>query len=100
MDPHTELTERLFSAAHAQSHFRRLESYFFHNCPYARLYDDIALGKGPRTEEILQRIDGGWSILFVGDAWMSPYELTLDGLSQAVDLLRGARNDRPLPLGA
>lgn len=155
MDPHAELCERLFSAAHAQSHFSKFKALFFHNCPYGRLYEDIFLGKGPKTDEVLKQLDATWSILFVGDAWMSPYELThadgaiaywernrvtgiewlrrfrrkteriawlnpeprriweapsirlirelfpmyeltLDGLTQAVDLLRGARHDKPL----
>ena len=29
--------------------------------------------------EVLKRIDRTWSVIFVGDAWMSPYELTHQG---------------------
>ncbi|OGQ87691.1 MAG: hypothetical protein A2289_24565 [Deltaproteobacteria bacterium RIFOXYA12_FULL_58_15] len=79
MDPHTVLCERLFSAAHAASHFKRLESYFFHNCVYEHLYSDIAYGDGPRTEDVLARIDATWTVVLVGDAWMAPYELTVSG---------------------
>jgi uncharacterized protein with von Willebrand factor type A (vWA) domain len=79
MDPHTELTERLFSAAHAASHFKAFEHYFFHNCPYEKLYSDIARNKGPDTDAVLKKIDATWTLVFVGDAWMSPYELTHRG---------------------
>lgn len=76
MDPHAELSERLFSAAHAANHFQNFESRFFHNCPYEKVYTDIFHGHGEATSDVLKRIDSSWSVLFVGDAWMSPYELT------------------------
>ncbi|MEM1247759.1 MAG: VWA containing CoxE family protein [Acidobacteriota bacterium] len=79
MDPHTILCERLFSAAHAANHFKKFESRFFHNCPYEKLYTDISRWKGEPTSEILKNLDHTWSVVFVGDAWMSPYELTHAG---------------------
>ena len=79
MDPHAELCERLFSAAHAANHFHAFESRFFHNCVYEKLYTDIFRGLGESTDEVLKRIDRRWSVLFVGDAWMSPFELTHAG---------------------
>ena len=36
MDPHAELCERLFSAAHAAQHFQSFETRLFHNCPYEK----------------------------------------------------------------
>ncbi len=79
MDPHTRLCERLFSAAHAASHFKQFESRFFHNCVYEKLYTDISRWKGEATRDVLKRVDENWTIVFVGDAWMSPYELTYSG---------------------
>jgi uncharacterized protein with von Willebrand factor type A (vWA) domain len=76
MDAHTLLCEQLFSAAHAANHFRNFEHLFFHNCPYEKLYTDIAMWEGRATTEVLKQLDHTWSIVFVGDAWMSPYELT------------------------
>ena len=76
MDPHAELCERLFTAAHQATHFKAFQSFFFHNCPYDRLYADIERFQGPRTEDVLRTIDKTWTVVFVGDAWMSPYELT------------------------
>jgi uncharacterized protein with von Willebrand factor type A (vWA) domain len=76
MDPHTMLCERLFSAAHKASHFKAFEHYFFHNCPYAKLYKDMGNYDGVPTDEVLKQIDRTWTVMFVGDAWMSPFELT------------------------
>lgn len=79
MDPHTELCERLFSAAHAASHFKHFEHYFFHNCPYERLYKDFAQLKGTETQEVLDKLDATWTVVFVGDAYMHPFELSQSG---------------------
>jgi hypothetical protein len=79
MDPHAGLCERLFSAAHAAHHFKSFESRYFHNCVYERLYTDIYHLRGEPTQEILKKIDRTWSTIVVGDAWMSPYELTQAG---------------------
>lgn len=90
MDPHSMLCERLFSAAHAASHFKAFESRMFHNCPYEYLFTDIYYRKGEATHEVLKRIDDSWSVVFVGDAWMSPYELTHVG--GAIDLFHNNRD--------
>jgi len=79
MDPHTQLCERLFSAAHRASHFKKFESRFFHNCVYEKVYTDISRWKGEPTKDMLKRIDDTWTVVLVGDAWMSPYELTYSG---------------------
>ncbi len=79
MDPHAEVCERLFSAAHAASHFRAFRHYFFHNCVYRRLYTDIARHEGPLSQDVLKELDPTWTLIFVGDAWMSPYELVTVG---------------------
>ena len=90
MDPHTRTCERLFSAAHAANHFRSFESRLFHNCPYEYLFTDIAYRKGEPSHEVLKRLDRTWSVIFVGDAWMSPYELTHVG--GAIDLFHDNRD--------
>ncbi|MEO0592347.1 MAG: VWA domain-containing protein [Myxococcota bacterium] len=84
MDPHTEICERLFSAAHAASHFKAFKTLFFHNCPYDRLYHDMAQWRGEPTEDVFREVDATWSLVWVGDAWMAPYELTYPG--GAIDL--------------
>jgi uncharacterized protein with von Willebrand factor type A (vWA) domain len=154
MDPYMHLCERLFSAAHAANHFKKFEHRFFHNCVYNSLYTDMQTLRGEPTSEVLKNLDQTWSAVFVGDAWMSPselthrggaihfehhnnttglqwlkrirqrvpnsvwlnpeprarwnaptislihhvfpmFELTVDGLTEAVDVLRGARPNRP-----
>ncbi|MEM6274323.1 MAG: VWA domain-containing protein [Myxococcota bacterium] len=89
MDPHTEICERLFSAAHAASHFKAFKTLFFHNCPYDRLYHDMAQWRGEPTEDVFREVDATWSLVWVGDAWMAPYELTYQG--GAIDRSRATR---------
>ncbi len=79
MDPFAQLSEQLFSAAHHSSHFSAFKSYYFHNCVYEKLYTNIERYEGIPTRDVLAAIDRSWSVVFVGDAWMSPYELTQDG---------------------
>ena len=76
MDPYASLCERLFSAAHQGTHFAAFQHYFFHNCVYEKLYTDISRYQGVRSDDVLKQIDRTWSVVFVGDAWMGPYELT------------------------
>jgi uncharacterized protein with von Willebrand factor type A (vWA) domain len=75
MTPYSQLTSLLFSAAHQASHFKHFESYYFHNCPYETLYQDITRRKGVRTAEVLKKVDSTWRCIIVGDAAMAPYEL-------------------------
>jgi uncharacterized protein with von Willebrand factor type A (vWA) domain len=79
MDPHTQLCERVFSAAHRASHFKKFESRFFHNCIYEKVYTDISRWKGEPTKDMMKRVDDTWTVVLVGDAWMSPYELSYSG---------------------
>lgn len=89
MDPHAELCERLFSAAHKATHFKAFQSYYFHNCVYDQLYRDMAQMTGPRTDEVLAGLDPTWFVLLVGDAYMHPFELTRQG--GAIDFARDNR---------
>ncbi len=79
MNPYSELTSRLFSAAHRARHFRRFEALYFHNCPYETLYTDMYRQKGKPTEEVLAEVDSRWCCLIVGDAAMAPEELMQPG---------------------
>ena len=79
MTPYTRLCERLFSAAHAATHFKAFKPYYFHNCPYDSLYTDMHRYEGESTEQVLRDLDRQWFCVIVGDAAMSPYELTAPG---------------------
>jgi hypothetical protein len=79
MDPHIEVCEELFSAA--KSEFRHLEYFYFHNCVYDHVWRDNARRRSERvaTFDILHKYGPDWRLIFVGDAAMSPYELTQAG---------------------
>jgi uncharacterized protein len=80
MDPHVQVCEELFSAA--KSEFRHLEYFYFHNCVYDHVWRDNARRKSERmsTLDLIRTYGPDWRVIFVGDAAMSPYELTaVDG---------------------
>lgn len=76
MDPYRRLVSLLFSAAHASQNFRRLHSYYFHNCVYERVYRDAAFAEAVPTAELLRQWDRDTRLVLVGDAYMYPGELT------------------------
>lgn len=79
MTMHTMISERLFSAAHGLNHFKEFRCFYFHNCPYDLVYTDMARRDGVRTLDVLKDMDDSWHLMVVGDAAMSPYELTVPG---------------------
>ena len=90
MDPHVEVCEELFSAA--RSEFRHLEHFYFHNCVYDHVWRDNARRRNERysTLELLRTYGPDWKVIVVGDAAMSPYELTaIDGSAEYRNLEPG-----------
>ena len=79
MDDHIEESARLFSAA--KSEFKHLETFYFHNCPYERLWRSNRRRHDAwtSTSQVLNTYGGDWSLILVGDATMSPYEITEAG---------------------
>jgi uncharacterized protein with von Willebrand factor type A (vWA) domain len=79
MDPHVRLVEELFSAARAE--FKHLEYFYFHNCLYEGVWRDNRRRWDAQTPtaEILRTYGPDYRVIFVGDAAMSPYELTHPG---------------------
>jgi hypothetical protein len=77
MDPHTEAVERLFSAAAHGGGFREVKHYYFHNCPYSRVWEDAAFTRAVSTPELLRSLEPTWRLVCVGDAYMHPGELSL-----------------------
>jgi uncharacterized protein with von Willebrand factor type A (vWA) domain len=79
MDDYIEESAQLFSAARAE--FKHLETFYFHNCPYEALWRN----NGRRhdqvtpTTEMMNTYGSDWKLIFVGDATMSPYEITEPG---------------------
>ena len=79
MDWHIKGVEELFSAA--RSEFKNLEYYYFHNCLYERAWRDNAR-RGTETIptwDVLNTYPADYKLIFVGDASMSPYEITHPG---------------------
>jgi len=79
MDDHVELVEQLFSAA--RSEFQHLEHVYFHNCLYERVWKDNRrrYEETTPTRELLRTYGPDTRVLFVGDASMSPYEISEPG---------------------
>jgi len=79
MDWHVKTAAELFSAARAE--FKHLETYYFHNCLYEAVWQDNArrwTAKTP-TWDVLHTYPADYKVIFVGDASMSPYEITVPG---------------------
>ncbi|MBI2340154.1 MAG: VWA domain-containing protein [Deltaproteobacteria bacterium] len=79
MDPYAELMEALFSAAHASTHFKAFRHFYFHNCIYSRLYNDMFRREFISTEELFKTYRKSFHVVIVGDACMNPYELLAQG---------------------
>ncbi len=79
MDPFIKLCEELFSAATAE--FKNLEFFYFHNCPYEGVWKDNRRRFSERTPmwDVLHKFPHDYKLIFVGDAAMSPYEISHPG---------------------
>lgn len=79
MDPFITLTEQLFSAA--TSEFKNMEFFYFHNCLYEGVWKDNRRRFSERTPtwDILHKYGHDYKVVFVGDAAMSPYEISHPG---------------------
>src|SRR5207237_4774856 len=79
MDDHIRVCEELFSAA--RSEFKHLEHYYFHNCPYERLWKHNRRRRETEiaTHEVLRTYGPDYKLILVGDATMSPYEISHAG---------------------
>jgi uncharacterized protein with von Willebrand factor type A (vWA) domain len=79
MDAHVKRCEQLFSAA--QSEFKHLEYFYFHNCLYENVWRN---NRRRRTEqiptwELINSYNSEYKVVFIGDAHMSPYEIVYPG---------------------
>jgi uncharacterized protein with von Willebrand factor type A (vWA) domain len=79
MYDHVRISEELFSAT--RSEFKHLEYFYFHNCLYERVWKD---NRRRHTEtiptwQVLRTYPKDYKVVFVGDATMSPYEISIPG---------------------
>jgi uncharacterized protein with von Willebrand factor type A (vWA) domain len=83
MDSHVRTCEELFSAARRE--YKHLEQYYFHNFLYESVWRDCdPRNRGRRgdrvpTAMLLRSFARDYKLIFVGDATMSPYEITEPG---------------------
>ena len=79
MDPHIKVCEELFSAARTE--FKNMEYFYFHNCLYEDLWKDNRRRHNEKmaTWDILHKYPSDYKVIIVGDASMSPYEITYAG---------------------
>jgi uncharacterized protein len=79
MDDHVKTCEELFSAA--RSEFKHLEHYYFHNFTYEALWRDNRrrFNEHMGTVEVMRTYGTDYKLIVVGDATMSPYEITQPG---------------------
>lgn len=76
MDAHVQVCEELFSAC--KSEFKHLEYFYFHNFIYEGVWKDNRMRHSERmsTIDLIHTYGPDYKVVFVGDASMSPYEIT------------------------
>ena len=79
MDSHIKLCEELFSAARTE--FKHMDFFYFHNCLYESVWKDNRRRHDEKTAtwDVLHKYPSDYRVVFVGDASMSPYEITYPG---------------------
>ena len=79
MDSHVRICEELFSAVRTE--FKHLEYYYFHNMLYDYVWRDSKLRHQERinTWDLLHTYGADYKVIVVGDASMSPFEITTPG---------------------
>ncbi|MEZ0170194.1 VWA domain-containing protein [Microvirga sp. TS319] len=79
MDWHVQAAEELFSAARLE--FKHFEHFYFHNCVYEHLWKENRRRFDEKipTLDVIRTYPSDYRVVFVGDASMSPYEITHPG---------------------
>ncbi len=79
MDWHIKATEELFSAARTE--FKHMEHFYFHNCLYEKVWKENRrrFQATTPTFDVLHTYPHDYKVVFVGDASMSPYEISAPG---------------------
>ncbi len=79
MDDHAKSCEEVFSAA--KSEFKSLDYFYFHNCIYENIWknNNRRFSEYMSTDELLRIYNKNTKLIIIGDALMSPYEITYPG---------------------
>ena len=67
MNYHTRICEQLFSAAHQSAHLKEFQRYYFHNCPYDFLFEDIEQEERTLSKDLPHKLNSSWMMMCVGD---------------------------------
>ena len=76
MDPHIQMCEELFSAVRTE--LKHLEYFYFHNFLYDFVWKNNIRRFSEKTPlmDLIHKYTADYKVIFVGDASMSPYEIT------------------------
>ena len=79
MDPYVKLCEELFSATRTE--FKHMEYFYFHNFIYESVWKNNMRRHQERINmlDILHKYSADYRVIFIGDASMSPYEISQPG---------------------
>ena len=79
MDDHAKDCEEVFSAA--KSEFKSLDYFYFHNCIYENLWknNNRRFSDYLPTSSLMRAYNKNTKLIIIGDALMSPYEITYPG---------------------
>jgi uncharacterized protein with von Willebrand factor type A (vWA) domain len=79
MDWHIKATEELFSATRTE--FKHMEHFYFHNCIYEKVWKENRrrFQATTPTWDLLHTYPHDYKVVIVGDASMSPYEISAQG---------------------
>ncbi|MBE7412697.1 MAG: VWA domain-containing protein [Leptospiraceae bacterium] len=75
MSPYAARVNKIFSAAHQMNHFKEFHYYYFHNIIYDYVYKDATMRNRVSADSLLKKFRSNTRVIFVGDAYMAPYEL-------------------------
>ncbi|TGL57475.1 VWA domain-containing protein [Leptospira ognonensis] len=75
MTPHSERVSKLFSASKSLYHFKEVHNFFFHNIFHDFLFESHEFEGRISLKHFEDRFRKNTKLVFVGDAYMAPYEL-------------------------
>jgi hypothetical protein len=75
MDPYAQLMSQVFSAAKRATHWRELQTYYFHNAIYGKVYKTEGFSDPIPIKDIIHQCGKHYKLIMIGDASMAPYEL-------------------------
>ena len=77
MIPFMNLCNELFQAVYKANHFKDVQTYYFHNCIYSKVYKtaECEMGDWVDLDYLFKHYDKDYKVIIVGDAQMAPEEL-------------------------